>query len=144
MPLPSPPLYVRGEYVIETYVCGVQLLTIEKPINRPSWWNGEFASFQMLATGGEGGQTYVQRPTAPLTIRVRAFIHRVGGLQAETAQSSPTVIFKLLISGLSSIDLIVLGTVNLQFQGPFVPISFQSINSLNCGSSCPGCSPVAL
>ena len=46
----------------------------------------------MLATGGEGGQTYVQRPTAPLTIRVRAFIHRVGGLQAETAQSSDTLL----------------------------------------------------
>ena len=41
------------------------------------------------------------------------------GLHAETAKSSLTVIFKLVISGLTSIILIVLGTSNLQFQGPF-------------------------
>ena len=51
-----------------------------------------------------------------------------GVLHAET---SLTVIFKFVISGLTSIILIVSGTINLQFQGPFVPI-------LNCGSSCPG------
>ena len=50
----------------------------------------------------------------------------VGGLHAEMAQSTLTVIFKLLISGLANIILIVLGTVNLQFQGPFVPISLWS------------------
>ena len=44
------PLYVRGEYVIETYVCGVRLLTIQKLINRPSWWKGKFALFQMPVT----------------------------------------------------------------------------------------------
>ena len=33
----------------------------------------------------------------------------------------------LLISGLSSITLVVLGTVNLQFQGPFVLISLCPI-----------------
>ena len=38
-----------------------------------------------------------------------------------------TVIFKLVISGLTSIILIVLGTVNLQFQSPFVPVSLQSV-----------------
>ena len=51
----------------------------------------------------------------------------VGGLHAEMAQSTLTVIFKLLISGLANIILIVLGTVNLQFQGPFVPISLWSV-----------------
>ena len=49
------------------------------------------------------------------------------GLHAETAKSSLTVIFKLVISGLTSIILIVLGTSNLQFQGPFVPISLWSV-----------------
>ena len=34
-----------------------------------------------------------------------------------------TVIFKLIISSLTSIILVVLGTVNLQFQGVLVPIS---------------------
>ena len=51
----------------------------------------------------------------------------MGGLHAETAQSSLTVISKLVISGLTSMILIILGAVNLQFQGPFVPISLQSI-----------------
>ena len=43
------------------------------------------------------------------------------------AQSALTVIFKLIISGLTRIILIVLDTVNLQFQGPFVPISLRSL-----------------
>ena len=59
---------------------------------------------------------------------VRAFKDRVGwGLCVETAQSSLTVLFKFVISGLTSIILIVLGTVNLQLQGPFVPISLWSV-----------------
>ena len=37
------------------------------------------------------------------------------------------VVFKLVISGLTSVILIVLGTVNLQFQGPFVPISLWPV-----------------
>ena len=49
------------------------------------------------------------------------------GLHAEIAQSSLMVIFKLVISGLTSINLIVLGSVTLQFQGPFVPVSLWSI-----------------
>ena len=47
------------------------------------------------------------------------------------------VVFKLVISGLTSVILIVLGTVNLQFQGPFVPISLWPVLG-NCGRNCPG------
>ena len=36
-------------------------------------------------------------------------------------QSALTVVFKLVMGGLTSIILVVLGRVNLQFQGPFVP-----------------------
>ena len=50
----------------------------QKTINRASWWNGKFDLFQMLATGGGGGQTYVQKLSAPLTIGVRAFIQSWG------------------------------------------------------------------
>ena len=42
-------------------------------------------------------------------------------------QSAPTVVFRLVTGGLTSIILIVLGTVNLQFQGWFVSISLSSI-----------------
>ena len=63
------------------------------------------------------------------TSGARCFTERSGGglLPAETAQSSLTVIFKLVISSLTSIILVVLSTVNLQFQGPFVPISLQPV-----------------
>ena len=33
------------------YACGVRLLAPQKPINRPGWWKGKFALFQMPATG---------------------------------------------------------------------------------------------
>ena len=47
----------------------VQLLTVQKPIiggNRPDWWKGKFAIFQVPATGGEVWRTSVQRPTRPM------------------------------------------------------------------------------
>ena len=42
-------------------------------------------------------------------------------------QSSLTIIFKLVISGLTGIILVVLDTVHSQFRGPFVPIYMQSV-----------------
>ena len=50
-----------------------------------------------------------------------------GALYAETAQSALTVIFKVVMGGLTSAILIVLGGVNLKFQGPFVPISLRPV-----------------
>ena len=57
-----------------------------------------------------------------------------GRLHAETVQPSLTVIFKLVISGLTTIILVGLGRVDLQFQGPFSP-HFFAVNSWNFGSS---------
>jgi len=51
----------------------------------------------------------------------------VRGLWAETAQSALTVILKLVIGGLTSVIFIVLGTVNLHFQGWFVSISLRPV-----------------
>ena len=51
----------------------------------------------------------------------------VGGLHAEMAQSTLTLIFTLVSSGLASIILIVLGTVNLQFQGQVVSNSLRPV-----------------
>ena len=67
--------------------------------------------------GGESTDICPKASSPTLTSReLRPFIDRVGGgLHAETAQSSLTVIFKLVISGLTSIILMVLVTVNLQF-----------------------------
>ena len=71
----------------------------------------------------------VQRPS-PTTDNQWAttFIDGGGGwaLYTETVQSALTGILKLVMGGLTSIILIVLGTVNLQFQGWFVSISLSS------------------
>ena len=42
-------------------------------------------------------------------------------------ESALTVILKLILSGPTSIILVVLGTVNLQFQGLFVSVSLRPI-----------------
>ena len=57
----------------------------------------------------------------------RAFIDCRRGLHAETAQSALTVNLKLVISGLTSVIVIALCTVSLQFQDQFVSISLRQI-----------------
>ena len=49
------------------------------------------------------------------------------GLHAGTAQSTLTVILKLVVSDPTSIILIVLSTVNLQLHGWFVLISLRPV-----------------
>ena len=110
---------------------GVWLLAAQKPINRLDWWKGKFDLFQMPATGGEGW-TSVQRstPCADNQWGRSFFRQTVGGggwLHAETAQTALKVIFKLVIGGLTSVILIVLGTVNLWFQGRFVSTSLRPV-----------------
>ena len=104
---------------------GVQLLTAQKPINRQGWWKGKFALFWMPATGGG----HLSKGWICITDNqwARAFIDGGTGLHVETAQSSLTGILKLVIGGLTNVILIVLGTVNLQFQGWFVSISLRPI-----------------
>ena len=66
-------------------------------------------------------------PDSPPFPQARGERHLVGqGLHKETADHL-TIIFRLVISGLTSIILNVSGTVNLQFQGPIFPISLWSI-----------------
>ena len=38
--------------ITERFVCGFRLLAAQKPVNRPDWWKGKFALFQMPATSG--------------------------------------------------------------------------------------------
>ena len=56
-----------------------------------------------------------------------SFYRQREGPPAERAQAALTVILKLVIGGLTSVISIVLGTVNLQFQGRFVSISLRPI-----------------
>ena len=112
---------------------GVQLLPVQEPVNRSGWWKGKFALFQMQATGGEGcgHPSKANSPPTPTPWQAGSeSIYRQSqgrGQHAETAQSSLTVIFKLVTGGLPSSVLVALGTVNLQFRGALVPISLQSV-----------------
>ena len=77
--------------------------------------------------GGVGGCGRLSKGRCPTPDNqgARAFIDRRRGLHAETIQSALTVILKLVIGGLTSLILLVLGTVNLQFQVRFVSISLR-------------------
>ena len=70
----------------------------------------------------------------PLTLDkqgVRAFIDRVGRWWGKVPWGNSTVIsnshLQLVTSGLTSIILVVLGSVNLWFQGALIPISLHSV-----------------
>ena len=65
--------------------------------------------------------------STPHSQGARAFIDGGRELHAETAQSALTVFLKSVIAGLTSVILIVLSTVNLQFQGRFIPISLRPV-----------------
>ena len=75
-----------------------------------------FISYAGNWGGRRGRQIYVQRPTPTLATRgARTFFFKDWrkGLHAKTEQSALTVIFKLAIRGLTSVILVVLGTVNI-------------------------------
>ena len=71
----------------------------------------------ILDAGSHGGKMNVwpKANSPPLaTVVVRAFMDS-SGLQAETAYSALTFIFRLLIGDLIRVILVVLGTFNLKF-----------------------------
>ena len=57
----------------------------------------------------------------------RTFIDGGRGSHVDAAQSALEVTLKFIFNGLTSVILIVLHTVNLQFQGWFVPISLRPV-----------------
>ena len=105
------------------------MLATQKLIKRQGWWKGKFALFWMLVTGGEGRADTCPKANSPTTDNqgARAFIDGGRWLHVKTAQSALTVILKLVIGGLTSIILIVLRRVSLQFQGQFVPIPLRPV-----------------
>ena len=60
----------------------------------------------------------------------KSFYRQKEGAYAETGQSVPTVIFKLIICGLTIMILVVLGTVNLQFQVHLFPLLWGQFSEL--------------
>ena len=78
----------------------------------------------MLASSGEGGLRS-QGLTPRQSQWGRAFIGGEKWLHAETARSALTVILKLAMQWSDQCHLDCLSTVDLQFQGQFVPISLR-------------------
>ena len=100
----------------------------QKPINRPGWWTGKLASFQRLATGvGERVDVCPKMDSPNWHQWGKSFYRQRQGATCRTAQSALTVILRLISSGLTSIILLVLGTVNLQLQGWFISVSLRPI-----------------
>ena len=60
----------------------------------------------------------------------KRFYRQKEGTDAETAQSVLTIVFKLIIFGLISMTLVVLGTVNLQFQVHLFPFRWGQFSEL--------------
>ena len=123
---------------------GVWVLVDQKPVKRQVWWKVCFILDASNWSGG--GQTPVQRWTlslAPATPTdsqwTRAFIHRGRGLHIETVL---TVILKFVSSDLTSVILIVLSTVSLQFQVSLFPVPWGQF--LDSGSWCHGYSLVIM
>ena len=72
-------------------------------------------------------------PPSLATSGARDFLDR-RGLYTKTAQSTLTVIKKLVISGLINIIFIVLSPVNFQFQGALVPIALRPVLGIMAAS----------
>ena len=94
------------------------------------FWKGKFALFWMPAHKGVGGGTPVQRLTPSLPpppprqqSAGKSFYRRREGATCRNSTVSSDSHLEIGHCGLTSIILIVLSTVNLQFQGWFVPIS---------------------
>ena len=131
-------------------MCEVWLLAAQKPINRPSRWEGKFALFQLPIAGGWGEVDVCPKsdphPTPGNQWGKSFYRQRDGVVGAATCRNrtvSSMVTFRWVISGLTSDVLIVLGTVK-----PSVPGSicshFLVARSWNCGRNCPGYSLVIM
>ena len=88
----------------------------------------------------QGREGVCPKADSPPDNRGQELLQTGRGLLAKAAQSSQIVIFRLVLGGLTSITLAVLGTVNLQLQGQFLSVSLRPI--LGTEAACHGYSLV--
>ena len=104
--------------------CGVWLLAAPKPVNRPGWWKGKFALFQMPATWGQDKVFRDICPKAdfPPWQAVGESFYRPR--EGATCWNSTVILDSHLQIGhwWSDQRHLVLGIVNIQFQGRFASI----------------------
>ena len=101
---------------------GVWLLTSQKPVGMVGG-KESVLYFRGWAARGEG--RLLPEGWFPATKPEDNSIYRWRELHVERRPSALTVNFRLVIGRLTSVILIVLGTVNLQFQGRFASISLR-------------------
>ena len=77
---------------------GVWPLAAQKPVERPGWWKGKFASFWMPANGDRGRRYTCAKADSPAPTMLhqqsggKNFVAGERGLHAETAESAPMLI----------------------------------------------------
>ena len=110
-------------------------LAARKPIlERQRWWEEKFALFWRLATRGEGGlMSKGQLSTSHQWARAfkgefrEGESEKGGGYMQKPCSQLWQSSWNWSCGGLISVILIVLSTVNLQFQGQFVPVSLRPV-----------------
>ena len=117
---------------------GVQLLVTQKPIKKSGGWKQKFGLFWMPASAEVGGLEEHVCPKADSSSMTISKSKSFCRLREGTIR---IVILKSVIGGLTSIILIVLSTVNLQFCGLF---PFPEAYSWKHGSLCHGQSLVIM
>ena len=114
------------------------MLAAQQPINRPGWWERNLALFQMSAIGGGVGGRRLSKGRPPTTGSQwdKIFYRQSRGILHVETTASPDSQLQTghrcsdqltVIGAPTSVILVVLGTVNLQFQSPFVIISLKLI-----------------
>ena len=118
--------------------CGIKLLTAQKLINRQVGGKEILLYFICWQLGRKAGKANIC-PKANSSsgnqwgkgFSFFFFKERRKGLPAKTEQSALTVIFKLAIGGLTSVILVVLGTVNIfSFRVHLFPFLWSQFSEL--------------
>ena len=98
---------------------------VQKPVNRLGWWKGKFALFQTPATEGEGGGHCPRASSRPDKQGMRAFIDITGwGAPCRNSTVISNSHLRFVVSCLTSIILVVLGSINFKFWDALVSIFF--------------------
>ena len=121
-------LHQRAEPPLCTKICywtKVWLLAAQKPLKR--LLVGRQVNFISDASNWAGRADTYPTSHSPIDNQGKSFYRQKESYMRKQCRQLQTVIWKLVIGGLTSVILVILGTVNLQFQGRFVLISLKLI-----------------
>ena len=124
-------LWLSGYYCNQKWRCGCP--PTQKLINSQGWWKGKFALFWMPATWGQRGgarqgRTPGQRPTPLLQWQsvAKSFYRQRKGAMCRNSTVSSDSHLEIGHAVVWSASF-WLSSVNLQFEGRFVPVSLRPV-----------------